>query len=243
MEDLEQFNIPNTPFTFSGVSPESDSFGASKYTIVSVSRDKSGSTYQYEKQITEALNKTLASCKLSPMAENIRLRVEEFNDRVKEVHGFLPLDQIPEYQSTRSESETALVDAVYSSVGAAVQYAKKLRDNEYGVNMLNIVITDGLENASKYRCSDLKKLIDDVRASEAAGSIMTILVGVNDGGALSGELESFKDEVGIDKYISVGDVTDKSMARLAEFISRSVSSSSQAIQDPQAPVDPNAYSF
>ena len=243
MDEIEQFNIPNTPFTFSGVSPDSSTFGASKYTIVSVSRDKSGSTYRFEKQITEALNKTLASCKLSPMAENIRLRVEEFNDRVSEVHGFLPLDQIPAYVSTNSCDETALVDAVYSSISAAVQYAKKLRDNEYGVNMLNIVITDGLENSSKYRKSDLQKFIDDVRSSEATGSIMTILVGVNDGGALSGKLEEFKNEVGIDKYISVGDVTDKSMARLAEFISRSVSSSSQAIQNPQAPVDPTAYAF
>lgn len=240
--DIEVFAVPNSPFVFSGISPDSDSFGASKYALVTLTCDRSGSTWRYIKQITEALNLAVRSCKLSPMAENIRLRALDFNSTLHEIHGFIELSNVPEYKDLRSEDETALVDAVYSSISSGVAYAQKLRANEYSVNMLNIIITDGYENASVYDAKKLKDYIESVKDSEQAGSILTILIGVNDQGSLQGELEKFKTEVGIDKYISLGQLDEKSLALLMEIISKSVSSSSQAIVNGK-PQDPASFGF
>jgi hypothetical protein len=52
-------------------------------------------------------------------------------------------------------------------------------------------------------------------------------------------LESFRKEAALDEYISVGDVTEGKLAKLAQFISQSVSSQSRALGSggPSQPVD------
>jgi len=42
-------------------------------------------------------------------------------------------------------------------------------------------------------------------------------------------LEQFKNEAGIDQFVSIGEATPAKLAKLADFISRSISSTSQAL--------------
>jgi uncharacterized protein YegL len=61
-------------------------------------------------------------------------------------------------------------------------------------------------------------------------SIKLILIGVNDSSShLKRYLDDFKTDAGFDEYISLGDVTPAKLAKLAEWISQSISSASQSL--------------
>jgi len=59
-------------------------------------------------------------------------------------------------------------------------------------------------------------------------SLLTILIGVNDNSYKS-YLETFKDEANLSQYVSVGDATAQKLAKLAAFVSKSISSQSQSL--------------
>ena len=57
----------------------------------------------------------------------------------------------------------------------------------------------------------------------------TVLVGVGDEQRVKQYLETFKDEVGIDQFVWIGDATPAKLAKLGNFVSQSISSTSQAL--------------
>ena len=56
----------------------------------------------------------------------------------------------------------------------------------------------------------------------------TILVGVN-AGHYGSALQRFQQDVGIDQYVDVADATAQRLAKLADFVSRSISAQSQSL--------------
>ena len=57
-----------------------------------------------------------------------------------------------------------------------------------------------------------------------------ILIGVNDSDQhLKVVLDKFKNDAGFEEYISLGDVSPSKLAKLAKWISQSISSTSQAL--------------
>ena len=62
-------------------------------------------------------------------------------------------------------------------------------------------------------------------------SIMTILVGVLDPGDtyVSKALDAFKNDANLSQYIEIDNTDDKAFAKLANFVSQSISSQSQAL--------------
>jgi hypothetical protein len=216
-----------------------DRLGATEYTLVTIATDTSGSTHKFNDELVKMTTMAVEACKRSPRAANILVRLITFADGVHEVHGFKPLADIDTsaYEAKiNSGGGTALFDATATSVGAMSDYATQLGAMDFQVNGIVFVVTDGDDNASKFSAAAVKQQIDAVRANEKMDSITSILIGVNAQDHRH-YLENFRIAAGIDQYLDVANATTPgSMAKLAAFISRSVSSQASNPGASPAPV-------
>lgn len=231
-DEMQQSQIGGSGFTFSGTRVAH--LTATEYTLVTAAVDETGSVRGWEKQLRDALIASIDGCKKSPRSDNILVRVILFGSQyprgVSEIHGFMPLNDIDtaSYPAIQPSGMTPLNDAVFSSVGATNAYAKQLRDQDYNVNAIFFVITDGGENASTATAQMVKSEIDDALRSEQLESIISVLIGVNVGAA-SAMLQRYQQDAGMTQYIDAGDATPSKLAKLGDFISQSISSQSQAL--------------
>ena len=218
-------------FQFSGT--RLDRLGATEYTLVTVAVDVTGSTSYFADELRKCLIAAVDSCKKSPRSNNLLLRVILFSSSLKggieEVHGFKPLGEIDpnSYQTFSPQGMTPLFDAAFSAVGATNAYAKKLTTQDFLVNGIVFVVTDGDDNTS---CSTMKMVKTEVERgvkSEEIESLLGVLVGIN-AQDFRPQLEAFEKATGF-KYIDAGEATKGKLAKLAEFVSQSVSSQSQSL--------------
>jgi NAD kinase len=131
---------------------------------------------------------------------------------------------------------TALMDAVLNSIEATEGYAKQLVAMDYACNSIMFVITDGDENDSKV-CSStdvIKQAIKKIRVKETLESFTSVLIGVGDDPTIQDTLQRFKDDSGMDQFVAMGAATPGKLAKLADFVSKSISSTSQALKTGQA---------
>ena len=215
-------------FHFSGVRP--DKLGATEYTLVTIVTDVTGSVASFADQLLECVKTVINACHKSPRANNLLIRYVTFNDSVTEKHGFLPLAQVDanQYSALHCSGGTALFDACYASVGASNDYAKQLYDQNFQVNSIIFVITDGADNTSKMAKTDVAvTLVEGVKA-EWLDSSISILIGINTINC-GNYLADFAKVVNFTQYIDVASVTDVSLAKLADFVSKSISSQSQSL--------------
>ena len=230
-------------FQFSGIRP--DKLGATEYTLVSVIIDITGSVYKFADELLETLKSIVKACQKSPRAENLLLRVVTFNNvfGLVEIHGFKPLHEIDinlDYHQFDPDGLTPLWDAVDTSIEATLEYAKDLADQDFDVNGAVYIITDGQENASKSRKpADILNRISKVKQDEFIESIITVLIGVTEDGDVTRYLEDFQKEAGLTQYVDVGEATPQKLAKLAAFVSKSISSQSQSLGTggPSAPIN------
>ncbi len=224
-EDMVQAKVPGSSFQFSSVKVEK--LGASEYTLVTIVMDTSGSISPFQGNLLTMLNSIIDACKKSPRADNLLLRVVTFNSNVYEVHGFIPLQNIIQYQSKDLDCDgsTALYDAVFDSVGATAKFGSDLADQDYDVNAVIYITTDGEDNTSNFSPAKIKNEIEKIRKAEKIESLTTVLIGM--GGA--GSLDFFKNEGGLTQTIDMGDITPGRLAKLANWVSKSISSSSASL--------------
>ncbi len=215
-------------FGFSGVRPET--LQSTEYTLVTLVLDKTGSVAQFADELFRVKKTVVDACKKSPRADYLLLRVVEFNSQVDEVHGFKPLSEVDSasYTTPSCGGMTALNDATFSAVGATNAFAKTLADQDYLANAIVFIVTDGGDNHSRTRSSDVAAEIKKGISGESLESLRTVLVGVN-ASQCRQELEGFQRDVGIDQYVDVADASAQKLARLAEFVSRSISAQSQSL--------------
>jgi uncharacterized protein YegL len=216
-----------------------DALGATEYTLATVVCDISGSVSSWVKDLEECLKTILKSCQSSPRSENLLLRLVAFSDDVEEIHGFRLLGDIDpkEYDGCLNiRGCTALFDAAHTSIEATADYGKLLVDQgEMSANAVIYILTDGGDNASKNTATTIKKLIQKVRMDEKLESIAVILVGVGyDSQNLADYLDKFKKNAEIDQFVNMTELfnnssPDKALAKLAGFVSKSISSTSQAL--------------
>jgi uncharacterized protein YegL len=250
-DDMEHQKIvgPGT-FTFSAVKPEN--LGASEYTLVSIVCDVSGSVVEFSDELLETVKKIVEACKKSERSENLMIRFVTFNSTVEEIHGFKELFSISpdDYDPLRPNGVTALYDASYSGIGAVLTYAESLMDNDFDVNGAVYIITDGMDNDSSMTPNDVKKLMDQAARGEKIESLITVLVGLKDpnisqdmwNDEVSKWLEKFHKEANLTQYVDVGNATPQRLAKLAEFVSQSVSSQSSALGS-GSPSQPPSVTF
>jgi uncharacterized protein YegL len=229
-ESMEQLKTGSN-YKFSAV--KVDQLGATEYTLVTIAQDASGSVQPFAKDMEKCLKTILESCKKSPRAENLLLRLVKFNDHLDEIHGFKMLNTINpnDYDNVLSpDGGTALFDAVQSAIEATQDYGAILNDQDFGVNAIVFVVTDGDNNGGKATAGSVKKAIEKVTKAEKLEQITIVLVGV--GGTdtnIATYLEDFQKNANITQFVNIGDTTPGKLAKLANFVSRSISSTSKAL--------------
>lgn len=230
-DNMEQHTIGAGGYGFTG--QRIDSLTAPQYTLVTIFIDVTGSVLGFEQELKDMLKTSIDSCKKSPYSENILVRVVFFSTKYHsglfEVHGFKKLSEIDiaDYPEIDPGGWTPLYDAVYSALGSSLVYGQQLYDADFGVNAIAFVITDGYDNASAATPKMIKEQMQKAVSGETVESMVSVLIGVNAKDYLR-ELQAFQADAGLTNFIDAGDATPAALAKIADFISQSVSSTSQA---------------
>ncbi len=223
-------------FQFSGVRIEH--LGASEYTLVTIVVDISGSVMNFADLLLRLVKTVTEACKKSPRSENLMIRYLVFNQNITEIHGFRLLKDIDpdkDYEELRPDGFTALYDASYDAIGATVDYSTRLVDDyEFDVNGAVYIITDGMNNRGTMTPKSIKDKVASALAHEKIESLTTILIGLQDPNShwaneVKVHLEEFAKDAELSQFVDAGDATPGKLAKLADFVSQSVSSQSQTL--------------
>lgn len=244
-EIMESTALPTGSYGYSAVGIEN--LGASEYTLVTIVQDVSGSVSSFKKEMEDCLKEVIGACKKSARADNLMIRLTAFDNDLEEIHGFKLLEDcnLDDYTDVLTiRGMTALYDASENAISAISNYGKTLVVNDYSVNGIVIVITDGCDNASAITKQGVKAALSNVLREESLESLVTILVGVGtkDYAGVADSLKEYKDEAGLTQFIDIEDADAKTLAKLAEFVSQSISSQSQALGT-GGPSQPISLSF
>lgn len=240
-QDVEQL-AAGSNYKFSGTKIEK--LGASEYTLVTICCDGSSSVEPFAAHLERMLKTVLKACEKSPRRDNLMIRLTQFADSLTELHGFKLLSGLKEsdYDGIlQIGGMTALFDAADEGIQCMAAYAQTLTAQEFLVNGIVFIITDGQNNRGRCQPADVAKSVQKARLSETMESITTILIGVtNNSTDMDSYLRTFKDEAKLDQYVDIGSATPGKCAKLAEFVSQSVSSTSQALGSggPSQPIPP-----
>ena len=237
-EDTQVLNVPGPGnFQFSAIRPEK--LGASEYTLATIVCDITGSVNPFSKELRDMIIAIVESCKKHPREENLLLRLVLFNSMVgvHEVHGFLNLSAINpnDYDTLNPGGGTPLFDATYSSIGATLKYAENLALQDFDVNGCVYIITDGDNKQGSTSPGMIAKQCEEAIQSEDLLSLTTILIGIFDPNdkirtqQVSQYLDRFHKEAKLSQYVDAGDATPQKLAKVAGFVSESISSNSQAL--------------
>jgi uncharacterized protein YegL len=228
---LDHVNLPNSHYGYSATRLED--LGATEYTVVTIVADVSGSTSPFIQDMEGAIMRIVQACKLSPRADNLLLRLVSFDDALRELHGFKLLENchLADYGGClHSGGMTALYDATVNAVASTMNYAQKLSAADFSANAILFVVTDGMDNASRASAKQVKVSIDAAIRSEALESIVSVLIGVSVQDAeVSRYLKQFQVDAGFTQYVELEQAEAKTLARLAQFVSQSISAQSQAL--------------
>ena len=234
---MEEKVIQGSNFGYSAV--RLNHLGASEYTLATIVMDVSGSVNDYKDELEKCLQEIIKSLKHSPRANNLLVRLVTFSDDTEEVHGFKLLSEcnLDDYKGILNcGGMTALYDASFNAIEASNQYGKTLYNSGYtDINGIVVVVTDGANNASAHNRGDVKDVLKQAVNGEILESMVSILVGVDSDPSprikaqLQQYLQDYKNEANFTQYVGIGDANDKNIAKLANFISRSVSSQSSSL--------------
>lgn len=227
-----------------------DQLGAAEYTLVTIACDISGSVASFKAQLEQCLKTILKACAKSARKDNLMLRLTGFANDIVELHGFKLLNSINDvdYDNILNcGGSTAAFDAAAEAISATSTYGKTLTAQDFLVNGIIFLITDGESNCGRLgSAADVKPELDKARRAENLESINTVLVGVtNDDNNLNAYLQAVKDDAGFTQYVSIGKATAGKLAKLADFVSQSISSTSSALGtgSPSQPLNPGAFKF
>jgi uncharacterized protein YegL len=229
--DMQTVQLPGAGnFQFSAIRPAA--LGATEYTLVTIVVDITASVEAYRKELLETIKSVIKACQRHPRADNLMARLVLFNTKRTEIHGFVPLSQIDpaDYKPLKCSGSTALYDAVYDAVAATNAYAQTLFSQDFDVNAAIYIITDGEDNASGVKPAEIADQVKQAAAREFLQSLVTVLVGINTMSVnAAAYLRLFKDEAKISQYVDVAQADATGLAKLAQFVSKSISLQSQSL--------------
>lgn len=233
--DEDVINIPG-PGTFTFSAKKIDSLGATEYTLVAIVVDVSGSVLNFAGSLLDCVKTIIESCKESDRAENLLIRFLTFSDDVIEVHGFRDLGSIntDDYEDLLPSGFTALFDATYDGIGSILEYSRRLTKEDYDINGAIYIVTDGMNNRGMTTPKMIKEKLESAIGKEEIESLVSILVGLHDPQASWGQevqhaLSTFQAEAGLTEFIEIGDATPEKLAKLAGYVSESISSQSNVL--------------
>jgi len=237
LKDIDASEIGKTSFGFNYSHIGVDKLEASNYTIVHITTDKSGSVAGFSKEL-EDINKTcVESCQDSPESENLLIRSTAFDSDlsgvdIEELHGYTLLSAIDPNQYDGSiipRGGTPLYDATLDAILSLTDFGQKVWEDQHICNSILFVITDGDENDSQNKdVKIVREAMDELHRHEQIESFVSILIGLNTSNQRVADfLNNYHKDAGFDAYIDIKNSTKKELAKLAKFVSQSVSSQSQ----------------
>lgn len=233
-DETTQFTLPGGTYQFSAARP--DQLGASEYTLVTIVVDETSSVSPFADDLLAAVTGIVQACRQAPRSDNLMIRLVAFNERQREIHGFKPLNMIREsdYPPFRPSGMTALYDAVHAGVSATAIYGGQLSRKGFTVNGAVYVITDGMDNQSTGTPAMIGDRITDIEKGDDLDSLVTVLVGLvpkgrDENGGVAKALRDFQQAARLSQYVNVAGATPSNLARLARFVSQSISLHSQAL--------------
>ena len=232
-ETLDQHALPTSTYGYSAARMDDLEDAASEYTLVVIANDVSSSVADYKDEMEQALKAIMQACKQSPRAGNLLVRLVQFASRLEETHGFKLLEQChpDDYDGClQVGGMTALCDATENAINSVGDFGKQLSEQDFDVNAIVFLITDGCENHSTSNAQDNKGALAKVVQEEKVESLLTILIGVGiQEPQVSAALSSFKDDAGLSRYVECKNVAPQTLAKLAEFVSKSISAQLQML--------------
>ena len=233
-DDMETSQIGgHHAFQFSGTRLTKLAGLSTSYVLVTIARDETGSTQGYETLLQDMTEMCVTACQKCPTASNLLLRLIRFSDRfpngVEEIHGFKPIGEIDvsSYPKPYAGGLTPLYDALYSVVGATNSYGAQLNAGDYDAAGVTFLVTDGVNNSSVMTANAVKSESDKAIKGEILTSYVGVLIGIN-AQSCKTELADVAQSTGME-FRDAGKATPQNIAKLAHFVSQSVSSTSQAV--------------
>jgi len=221
-------------FQFSAVRIEE--LGASEYTLVTIICDISGSVMGFADHLLKCIKTIVNATKKNDRSENILIRLITFNQDIYEIHGFKNVSDIDldAYEPLKCDGFTALYDASYDGIGGTLEFSKRLVEQDFDVNGAVYIITDGMNNRGSMTPRSIAEKCQSALAKEEIISLVTILIGLHDPGShwatqVKEHLEEFKKDAELTEFLDVGEATPEKLAKLANWVSESVSSQSQSL--------------
>jgi hypothetical protein len=247
-QNMEQAKAAGAGGTFTYSRTRMNNLAASEYTLVTIVDDVSGSTANFTKEMEDANGSIVEACRSSPRADNLLMRHLVFGTRVfddtQRGHGWKALPDINpgDYAGTLAPDDlTALFDGTMNAVEVTISQGDDMRKSGYDVNACIFVKTDGLNNSSTATAKMIAAAIQRARQNETLQSFLMVLIGVNVGNpTIDKALADFAKEAGFDQYVPLADAKPDTLKKLANFVSKSISSSSQALatKGPSKPINP-----
>lgn len=231
-QGLQSFMLPGGGYGYTGANiADLTTF---ENTIVNGLLDESGSTQPFARQMELAVKEIIRSLRHCPAADKLIYRHCHFDTIFREVHGFKQLVECHEndYDGIWAGGGcTALYQSTDLVLKAMLDYAEKQAAQRFLVNGIAYFITDGrnyLPGGVETQ-DDVKLTLASILSSEALESMITILIGVNPDKGVQEDLEKFQKYVGFTQYVPIEDANEKTLAKLANFISKSVQAQSQSL--------------
>ena len=237
---LVQHSLVGQPYGYTAA--DLSSLGSTEYTLVVIGVDDSSSVSAYKKEMEACIQEIVEACKMSPKSDSLLLRIVAFNSRMREIHGFKQLSdcQTSDYVDCLNTSgSTMLFGTAQNIISSTHDYGKQLAQAEYLVNAIFFLITDGDDNASgNVTATTVGDALKTAMREECLESILSILVGVGtqDYADLSDYLNDFKNEANLSQYVEIDNANKSNLAKLADFVSRSISSQSQNLGTGQSQI-------
>lgn len=130
--------------------------------------DMTGSMYPYQNELMAAYNEQIEALLQSKNSDNILMSALVFNTKSTVLHGYVSLADAQRLDSSvyNPDHQTALFDAVLDAFTGVVLYSQSLRDAGVRTKIVVVVITDGEDNSSRKKASDVAIVAKDLLQQE-----------------------------------------------------------------------------
>lgn len=249
-DSLEQHTTTVGGYAYSGATI--DSKISSEQTLFTLCIDVSGSVAPFRNELEECVRAVIAGCKKDSRADYQMVRVLTFSDTVQEFHGFKTLAScnVDDYRDFISPGGmTALFECIDNAVEGTDDYAAKLKDRDRDSNAIIVGLTDGCDNRGLLKgltVQSIKAAFERVMANEHTESLLSVLIGVGmrDQNVKS-QLAIVEAQGGFSQFLAIEDNNASTFAKIAGFVSQSVSAQSSHVGTggPSKPINPGGLNF
>lgn len=235
-QKLQSFMIPGAGYGYTGTAIQD--LTSFENTVAATLFDESGSTRIFAKQMEEAVKQIIKFLRISPRADNLIYGHYHFDNGIKEILGWTPLAQVEEDQFDGCWAGGGCTNLYYSEDRVLTymrDYAQQMAAKRYVSNGILCTMSDGGEYSPQYsegagfKEDQVKKAFADCVVCEDLESLVSIFIGINPDQGVQDEMQRHAEEVGYTRYLPVEKADANSLAKIAEFISKSIVSQSQAL--------------